>query len=38
MKTSKIYLEYSFIILLDQKINNLEFITTKNKLAAIRDL
>ena len=38
VKTSKIYLEYSFITLLNQKMNNLEFITTKNKLATIRDL
>jgi len=38
IKSSKIFLDYFIIALLDQKINNLEFIIAKNKLTTIRKL
>ena len=38
IKTSKIYLSYFFIVLLNQRVNNFDLFTTKNKLKVIRDL
>lgn len=38
IKLNKIFLNYSTIALLDQKIDNLDFIIAKNKLTIIRKL
>lgn len=35
IKLSKIYLDYSLVVLLEQKIDSLELIITKEKLEAI---